>query len=75
MSTAVMSVRLPDELKQRLDDLGTRTGRPSAFYVRRAVEAYLEDLEDVYAADEAYRDWAADGYATRPWADVRAELG
>jgi len=49
MSTAVLSVRLPEELKRRLDDLGNRTGRPATFYVRQAVESYIDDLEYAYA--------------------------
>ena len=49
MSTAVLSVRLPEELKRRLDDLGSRTGRPATFYVRQAVESYIDDLEYAYA--------------------------
>ena len=75
MSTAVMSVRLPEEIKSRLDDLSTRTGRASAFYIRRAVEEYLEDLEDAYAGDEAYREWSDDGFATGSWEDLKSELG
>ncbi|MFT8636584.1 MAG: hypothetical protein ABF811_01315 [Pseudoclavibacter sp.] len=34
MSTNVVSVRLPEDLKQRLDRLSMHTGRPAAFYVR-----------------------------------------
>jgi len=49
MSTAVLSVRLPEELKRRLDDLGSRTGRPATFYVREAIESYIDDLEYAYA--------------------------
>ena len=74
MSTAVLSTRLPVDLKLRLDALSQKTGRPSTFYVRRAVEEYLDDLEDAYAADEAYRAWEADGFATRPLADLADEL-
>ncbi len=73
MSTAVMSIRLPAELKARLDDLSLRTGRTSAFYVRQALEAHLEDLADAYAADEAYKQWEADGFATRSWETLKAE--
>jgi RHH-type rel operon transcriptional repressor/antitoxin RelB len=74
MST-VMSIRLPDEIKTRLDQLSEHTGRPGAFYVRRAVEEYLEDLEDTYAADEAYREWESDHQATRTWDEFKADLG
>jgi len=49
MSTTVLSVRLPDDLKRRLDELGSRTGRPTTFYVREAIESYIDDLEYAYA--------------------------
>ena len=49
MSTAVLSVRLPEDLKRRLDDLGSQTGRSATFYVREAVESYIDDLEYAYA--------------------------
>ncbi|MDR2974251.1 MAG: DUF6290 family protein [Propionibacteriaceae bacterium] len=75
MSTAVMSVRVPEDLKERLDDLSQTTGRPSAFYVKQALEAYLEDLEDSYAADQAYKEWKADGFTSRDWTELKAEAG
>jgi len=74
MSTSVLSVRLPKEMKQRLDTLGDRTGRASSFYVMRALEQYLDDLEDLYSADAAYREWEDAGFATIAWADAKAQL-
>ena len=75
MSTSVLSVRIPHDVKARLDSLSSQTGRTSSFYVLRALEEYLEDLEDGYAADQAYREWTDDGFATVPWADAKARLG
>ena len=74
MSTSVLSVRVPTEMKQRLDALRDRTGRASSFYVMRALEQYLDDLEDLFAADAAYREWEEDGFATVAWAEAKAEL-
>ena len=75
MSTEVLSVRVPEDIKQRLDALSSGTGRTASFYVNKALETYLEDLEDIYAADKAYREWEADGFATVAWDDAKAELG
>lgn len=47
----VLTVRLPDELQQRLDHLSVQTGRAKSFYVKEALEAYLEDLEDLLLAN------------------------
>ncbi|MGM7670694.1 type II toxin-antitoxin system RelB family antitoxin [Microbacterium sp. A93] len=49
MSTGVLSVRLPEEIKARLDALAEATGRPAAFYVREAVAEHLADIEYAYA--------------------------
>jgi len=48
MSTGVVSIRLPDELKHRLDALSASTGRPAAFYVREALSEHLGELEHAY---------------------------
>lgn len=48
MSTGVLSVRLPDDVKARLDALAAATGRPAAFYVREAVTEHLDELEYAY---------------------------
>lgn len=46
----VLSLRLPQETKQRLDALSKQTRRPASFYIRQALEEYLDDLEDYYLA-------------------------
>lgn len=75
MSTSVLSVRVPTDIKTRLDALSGGTGRPASFYVNRALEEYLEDLEDIFAADEAHRQWQDDDFATVSWPAAKAELG
>ena len=49
--TAV-SLRLPEDLKLRLDKLAKRTGRSKSFYMVEAISEKLEDLEDLYLAEE-----------------------
>jgi RHH-type rel operon transcriptional repressor/antitoxin RelB len=48
--TAV-SLRLPNELKERLDRLAKLTGRKT-FYMVEAIGEKLEDLEDLYLAEQ-----------------------
>lgn len=43
-----LTVRLPDEINFRLNSLAKQTGRSKSFYVRKAIEEKLEDLEDLY---------------------------
>ncbi|MDB5527244.1 MAG: putative DNA-binding protein with an domain [Devosia sp.] len=46
------AVRLPDELFERLNALAARTGRTATFYIREAVEEHLDELEDLYLAED-----------------------
>jgi RHH-type rel operon transcriptional repressor/antitoxin RelB len=49
------AIRLPDDTYKRLKALSERTGRTSAFYIREAIEKHIEDMEDLYLAEEATR--------------------
>jgi RHH-type rel operon transcriptional repressor/antitoxin RelB len=47
------AVRLPDEIFDRLQALAARTGRTATFYIREAIEEHIDDLEDLYLAEQA----------------------
>ena len=47
----MLSVRLEEELEQRLKALAKATERSKTYYVREALISKLEDLEDVYMAE------------------------
>ena len=75
MSTGVVSVRLSDDLKARLDALSASTGRPAAYYVREALVEHLAELEYAYqikAEAEAIRR-GADAVTT--WDELMDETG
>jgi RHH-type rel operon transcriptional repressor/antitoxin RelB len=44
----MLAVRIPDEMETRLEELARLTGRPKSFYVREALQAHLEEIEDTY---------------------------
>jgi RHH-type rel operon transcriptional repressor/antitoxin RelB len=46
----MLAVRIPDEMETRLEELARLTGRPKSFYVREALQAHLEEIEDTYTA-------------------------
>ena len=46
------AVRLSDETYQRLQVLSGQTGRTATFYIREAIETHLDDLEDIYLAEQ-----------------------
>ena len=58
---AMVTVRLSDELRARIDNLADRTGRPKSYFVReliiRGIEEFEEDLRDL----EAIREYLAAG--------------
>lgn len=44
------SIRLPEALEDRLETLARLTKRSKSFYIKEALEQYLEDMEDGYIA-------------------------
>lgn len=52
----MLAVRLPPEIEIRLAALAQATGRPKSFYVRKAIVEHLDDLEDLYLAEQRLID-------------------
>ncbi len=42
------AVRLSEATEKRLDQLARKTGRTKSFYLRKALEQHLDDMEDYY---------------------------
>jgi RHH-type rel operon transcriptional repressor/antitoxin RelB len=68
-----ISIRLTDEEEARLNNLAHRTGRSKSFYVKAALQEYLTDLEDAFAADAAIDAFEAEGRRSRPLSALEAE--
>ena len=68
-----ISIRLSQDEEERLDSLARRTGRSKSFYVRTALQEYLTDLEDAFAADAAIGAFEAGGLRSRPLAALETE--
>lgn len=69
------SVRLPDELEQRLTHLAERTGRSKAYYIREAIEEHIDDLEDIYLAARELEDIRVGRVQTVPLEEVMKRYG
>ena len=54
-------VRIPKGLDDRLSRLTARTGRAKTYFARKALERYLEDMEDHLLAAAALEDMKAKG--------------
>ena len=46
----MLTVRLPRQMEARLNRLAKRTGRPKAFYAKRAIAEFLDEQEDYLIA-------------------------
>ena len=70
-----LSIRLDDDLAARLERLARLTGRSKSFYVKQAIENHLEDLEDLYAAQQVAKRVAEGHERLIPLEQVERELG
>ncbi len=50
----MLAIRLPPAIEQRLERLARRTGRTKTFYAREAILEHLDNLEDIYLAEETW---------------------
>jgi len=48
--TEAVSIRLPDDVAKRLDDLAKSLDRPKTYIVTKALKEYLEEYEDYLIA-------------------------
>ena len=44
---AMIAIRLPKDLEDRLDRLAKETGRTKTYYVREAITEHLSELEEI----------------------------
>lgn len=63
---SAVSLRLPDDVARRLQRLADLTGRSKTFYVIEALREHLDDLEDVYLAEQRLIDLRAGKSRTVP---------
>jgi len=57
MNTAI-SVRLPKELTERLDNIAKETERPRSYIIQKALESYIDDYADLQVALDRLHDRA-----------------
>ncbi len=72
---SAVSIRLPDDIAKRLQDLAQRTVRSKTYYIREAIKERIEDLEDYYLAAATMERVRKGEEALISSAKVRADLG
>lgn len=71
----MLAIRLPPEIEERLASLAKATGRSKTFYAREAILEYLDDLEDIYLAEQRLIDIRAGHSKTIPLEEVMKRYG
>lgn len=72
---SAVSIRLPDDVSSRLQNLAELTGRSKTFYMIEAIKEYIEDIEDVYLAESRLADIRSGKTKTIPIAEVMKQYG
>lgn len=57
----MLALRLDEKLEERLEKLADKTGRTKTWYARKAIETYLDDIEDAALAAAAYEEYILEG--------------
>lgn len=70
----MLAIRLPEEIETRLNNLAKRTGRSKTFYAREAILEHLDDLEDLYLAEQVMRRIQSGEEKASSLEDVEARL-
>lgn len=71
----MLAIRLPAEIETRLDVLAKTTGRTKTFYAREAILEHLDDLEDLYLAEQRLTDIRAGRAETIQLEEVMKRYG
>ena len=71
MSRAI-SVRLPKELTEQLDNIATDTERSRSFIIQKALESYIEEFADLQVALDRLHDKTDSIVSAK---DLRKSLG
>jgi RHH-type transcriptional regulator, rel operon repressor / antitoxin RelB len=69
------SIRLPDEIEKRLQNLSVKTGRRKSFYVKEAILEHLDDTEDIYLAEKRLERINSGRTQTIPLQEIMKQYG
>ncbi|MBY0281583.1 MAG: TraY domain-containing protein [Alphaproteobacteria bacterium] len=71
----MLSIRLSKDLENRLSALSDRTHRSKSFFVKKALEKFLEDEEEYQIALKAYEDYLRSGKKSTSFEEVMKKNG
>ena len=71
----MLAIRLPSDIEERLERLARATGRTKTYYAREAILEHLDDLEDLYLAEQRLIENRAGRSRTYSLGEAERELG
>jgi RHH-type rel operon transcriptional repressor/antitoxin RelB len=71
----MINIRVDEAVNARLERMARLTGRTKTWYVREAVSAYLDDMEDIYLADRVMDRVEHGDESVHALEDLERELG
>ncbi|MBC6712425.1 CopG family transcriptional regulator [Treponema sp. Marseille-Q3903] len=74
-NSAVINFRSNPQSKIRVERLAKLTKRPASFYYNYLLDEYLDDLEDLFLAEEVIKNVRSGKERTYSLAEVESELG
>jgi len=72
---ANLSVRIPDQLDFALEVVAKKQERNKSFFIRKALENYLEDFQDYQIAKKEYENFLTHGKKSVDLKYLAKELG
>lgn len=72
---ASVSLRLPEQISERLQRLADVTGRSKTYYMVEAICEYMDDLEDLYIAQSRSADIRSGKSKTIPIEEIMKKYG
>ena len=71
----MLAIRLPVDIENRLAELSAKTGRTKTFFAREAILEHMDDLEDLYLAEQIHLRVKSGEEQVFTLEEVEAELG
>ena len=71
----MMTIRLHENMEKRLSQLAKETHRTKSYYVKRAIEEFLEDQEDYILAASSYENYLQSGKKSISLEELEKKLG
>nr|WP_026144907.1 DUF6290 family protein [Pseudomonas fuscovaginae] len=71
----MLAIRLPQDIENRLEALAAATGRTKTFYAREAILEHIDNLEDIYLAEQRLADVRAGRSKTMTLEELEQQYG